>query len=361
MSNDLIYWNALALFPKFGAKRFKKLYSYFPEMKGAFFASYHQLKEVGLEEEIILEFIEKRKKIEPEKEWEKLEKNEIKIITIKDENYPLHLKEIYCPPAILYFKGNLEKEEYSIAVVGTRKPTSYGKQAALEIVRELAQNGLTIISGLAIGIDSLAHQATLEARGRTLAILGNGLDDIYPKSNQKLAEEIIQKGGALISEYPLGVPPLKQNFPYRNRIISGLSLGVLILEAPKDSGALITARYALEQNREIFALPGSIYSQASLGPNNLIKMGAKLIASSFDILDALNLVQISDFIENKKIIPDTKEEEILLEHLSSEPLHIDKLVQLTKLDITTLSSALVLMEMKGKVKNLGGMNYIIAR
>lgn len=138
-------------------------------------------------------------------------------------------------------------------------------------------------------------------------------------------------------------------------------MGVLILEAPKDSGALITARYALEQNREIFALPGSIYSQASLGPNNLIKMGAKLIASSFDILDALNLVQISDFIENKKIIPDTKEEEILLEHLSSEPLHIDKLVQLTKLDITTLSSALVLMEMKGKVKNLGGMNYIIAR
>jgi DNA processing protein len=361
--NDLVFWNALALFPKFGPKRFKKIYSYFPNMKEAFHASFNQLKEAGLEEEIISEFQEKRKEIEPEKEWEKLEKEGIKILTIKDKNYPAHLKEIYNSPAFLYYKGELQKDEYSLSIVGTRKMTSYGKQAVLEIAGHLAQNGLTIVSGLALGIDALAHQAALDVKARTIAVLGGGIDrrTLYPSRNLGLAEKIVGQGGAIISEYPIGTLPLKQNFPYRNRIISGLSLGVLIIEAPQDSGALITARYALEQNREIFALPGSIYSPASLGPNNLVKMGAKLITSASDILEELNLLQAISFIEAKKIVPDTKEEALILEHLSREPLHIDKIVELTKLDTATVNSVLVMMEMKGKVRDLGGMSYIVSR
>ena len=332
-------------------------------MQEAFGASFNQLKEAGLEEEIILEFIEKRKQIDPEKEWEKIEKEEIKILTIRDENYPTRLKEIYNPPAILYYKGKIEKNEYSLAIVGTRKLTSYGKQATIEIASQLAQNGLVIVSGLALGIDTLAHQASINTKARTIAVLGGGLDKktLYPAANQKLAEKIIEQNGAIISEYPVATTPLKQNFPNRNRIISGLSLGVLVIEAPEDSGALITARFALEQNREVFALPGSIYSQNSLGPNNLIKMGAKLITHASDILESLNLMQATEFIKAKKIVPDTKEEALILEHLSREPIHIDKLVELTKLDTATISSTLTMMEMKGKVRDLGGMSYVICR
>ena len=361
--NDLAFWNALALFPKFGPKRFKKIYSYFPNMQEAFGASFGELKEAGLEEEIILEFLEKRKEIDSEKEFGKLEKEGIKILTIKDKNYPKRLKEIYNSPAFLYYKGELQKDEYSLGIVGTRKMTSYGKQAVLEIASQLAQSGVTIVSGLALGIDALAHQAAIDFKARTIAVLGGGIDKrtVYPSRNLKLAEKIVEQGGVMISEYPIGTPPLKQNFPYRNRIISGLSLGVLIIEAPEDSGALITARYALEQNREVFALPGSIYSQNSSGPNNLIKMGAKLITSGADILESLNLMQATEFIEAKKIVPDTKEEALILEHLSCEPIHIDKLVELTKLNAATINSVLVMMEMKGKVRDLGGMSYVIAR
>lgn len=361
--NDLLYWNALALFPKFGPKRFRKLYSYFPSMQEAFGASYNQLKEAGIEEEIVSEFLGKREQTDLEREWEKLEKEGIKIITILDKNYPARLKEIYNPPALLYLKGKLQKDEYSLAIVGTRKPTAYGRQAVLEITSQLAQNGLAIVSGLALGIDGLAHQACLDAKGSTIAVLGGGIDKktLYPAKHQGLAEKIIEQGGAVISEYPVGTVPLKQNFPYRNRIISGLSLGVLVIEAPEDSGALITARYALEQDREVFALPGSIYSQNSLGPNNLIKMGGKLVTSAADILGELNLRQAIEFIAAKKIVPDTKEEALILEHLSREPLHIDKLVELSKLNTALVNATLTIMEMKGKVKNLDGIGYVVAR
>ena len=364
MQPDLIYWNAIAQINKIGPKRFKKLYNHFPNMETAFRASLSELIQSGLEEKIASEFILRRQEIDPETEWQKLEKEQIKIITVKDEKYPKLLKEIYTPPPILYYKGVLSNnDEFPIAVVGTRKFTPYGKQVTEQIVGELAQNGITIISGLALGIDAIAHQAALDANGRTIAILGSGIDfkSIYPTHNRYLFQKIIETDGLVATEYPINTLPLKQNFPARNRIVSGLSLGTLVVEAPEESGALITARHALDQNREVFAVPGSINSRNSMGPNNLIKMGAKTVTNASDILETLDLTQATDFIANQKIIPESKEEEIILNLLSHEPIHVDEITRKSNLSIQSVTSVLTIMEMKGKVKNLGGMNYILAR
>ncbi len=361
--NDIKYYNALNLITEIGANRFKKLMSYFPSAKEAWEASFGELKRAGLEEKVIEAFTQKRSKISPDKEIEKVIKANINIITIKDPRYPKLLKEIYDPPALLYVKGNLARleDEFSFAVVGTRRLSNYGQQVTSTITRNLAQAGLTIISGLALGVDTLAHKATLEAQGRTIAVLGCGLDRVYPLANENLAQDLIANQGALVSEFPLGAPPLKHHFPFRNRVISGLSIGVLVVEAAIKSGALITARAALEQNREVFGVPGNIYSPTSQGPNNLIKMGAKLVTSCQDILEELNLSGVREFIEAKKIIPETKEEAKILEFLNAEPVHIDDLVKATRLETAAISSTLSIMEMKGKVKNLGGMRYVVAR
>ncbi len=333
-------------------------------MEAAYKASFNELKKAGLEEKIVSEFISKRAEINPESEWERLEKEGIALLTIRDEKYPKILKEIYNPPALLYYKGLFsDDEEFSLAVVGTRKMTSYGQQITPEIISDLSKNGLTIVSGMALGIDALAHETALKNNGRTIAVLGSGLDsqNIYPAHNRYLAQKIVEQGGLVISEYPLGMLPLKYNFPARNRIISGLSLGTLVVEAGESSGALITAKCALEQNREVFAIPGSIYNQNSIGTNNLIKLGARPVSSANDILESLNLSQATNFIANQKIVPETKEEEVLLQFLSKEPIHVDNLVQKSKLGTATVNSTLTMMEMKGKVKNLGNMNYVLSR
>ncbi|NQU77304.1 DNA-protecting protein DprA [Candidatus Falkowbacteria bacterium] len=364
MPSDLIFWNAIAKINKIGPKRFKKLYNHFPTMEAAFHASHTELLQAQIEEKIASEFILKRSEINPEKEAEILEKENIKIITVKNDNYPRLLAEIYTPPALLYYKGQISSnEEFPIAVVGTRKFTSYGKQVTEEITRELAKNGITVVSGLALGIDALAHNATLDVNGRTIAVLGSSIDfsNIYPAHNRYLSQKIIDSGGLVLSEYPIGTLPLKQNFPARNRIVSGLSLGTLVIEAPEASGALITARHALDQNREVFAVPGNINARTSIGPNNLIKMGAKAITCASDILETLDLTQATDFIENQKIVPDSPEEEALLPLLSREPVHIDELTRSSKLPVSSITSTLTMMEMKGKVKNLGHMNYVLAR
>lgn len=362
-SEELKYWVAFSQITKLGPLRFKKLINYFPDLKTAWQTDSSEIIKAGLEPELATEINLKKSEINPAAEWEKLEKEKIKVITIKDKNYPKLLAEIYDAPALLYFKGELNNLEFTLAVVGTRKISSYGKQITPQIVKDLTNNGLTIVSGLALGVDALAHQTALEVAGTTLAVLGSGLDwqNIYPADNRYLAQKIIDSGGTVISEYPIGTPPLKHHFPYRNRIIAGLSLGTLIIEAPISSGALITAKYALEQNREIFAVPGSIYNQNSEGPNNLIKMGAKLVSSASDILEALSLNQVTEFLKIKKIVADTKEEEILLNYLNYEPIHIDKLKELSRLNTSVLNSTLTLMEMKGKVKNLGGNYYVRAR
>lgn len=363
-TNDLLFWNAIANIQKIGPARFKRLYNYFETMEQAFNAPFGELIKAGLEENIAQEFVISRNEINPNEIWQKIEKENIKIVTIKDSNYPKLLKEIYNPPPVLYYKGSLlPNEEFAIAAVGTRKITNYGRQVTPFIVLPLAQNGITIISGLALGVDALSHESALKARGRTIAVLGSGLDhqNIYPFHNRYLAEKICEQDGLLLSEYPPGTLPLKQHFPNRNRIIAGLSLGVLIIEADKESGALITAKYALDQNRDVFAVPGSILNKTSDGPNNLIKMGAKPVTDAGDILEALNLADATSFNESKQIIPDTKEEELLLQQLSKEPVHIDELVRRSRLSTSEVTATLTMMEMKGKIRNLGSMMYVLAR
>lgn len=283
---------------------------------------------------------------------------------IKDDaDYPKLLKEIYDPPFCLFVKGKLKNDGYNLAVVGTRKFSNYGKQITEEIVEPLASQGITIVSGLAYGIDGIAHKATLEVGGTTIAVLGSGINraHIFPKEHARLAEEIVEKGGAVISEYPPGTIPTRYTFPRRNRIVAGMSLGTLVIEAPEESGALITAQCALDNGRDVFAVPQNINSENSVGPNNLIKNGAKLITNYQEILEALNLQEIKNFIDNKQIIPDSPIEEKILNCLSKEPQHVDLIIKETKLDSPTVNSNLTLMEMKGKVKNLGGMMYILGR
>jgi len=291
VKTEIKYYNALNLIDGIGPIAFKKMLAHFNSMEEAWSAGVNEFKQAGLDNSLIEHIKKQRPQINPDWQIERLAKENIDLIAISDKNYPKLLKEIYAPPALLYIRGKFEpNDEFSLGVVGARKLSLYGQQITPLITADLANAGLTIISGLAKGIDALAHQATLEANGRTIAVLGSGLDktSIYPSTNRLLAEKISQQG-AVISEFPIGAQPLPQHFPQRNRIISGLSLGVLVIEATEKSGALITARDALEQNRDIFAVPGSILAKNSLGPNNLIKMGAKLVSQADDILNELNL------------------------------------------------------------------------
>lgn len=361
---DFKYFIALTHFPKFGPARLKKLKRCFPDLGNSFRASQRELTQAGIEENIAHEFIAARTAINPDKILEQLDKENIKVITIDNSNYPKLLSKIYDPPQLLYYKGELSKQdEFSLAIVGTRKYTNYGQQAVDKIAKDLALSNITVVSGLALGIDALAHRAALDINGRTVAVLGSGLDtqNIYPSANRYLADKIIASGGAVISEFPIGTPPLRHHFPQRNRIISGLALGVLVIEAGEKSGALITAYHALEQNREVFAVPGTIFSSTSQGTNKLIKQGGQLVASANDIMEALDLIQITSYIDSKQIMPETKEEELVLAHLTHEPAHIDELVRETKLDTATINSTLTIMEMKGMIKNLGGMQYVLTR
>ena len=360
---ELFYFAALERFPKFGPVRLKKILAHFPDLKKAFYATADNLSAAGIEDAIAREFIIARHDIDPEKTWSDIAAEEINLISIRDADYPSLLKEIYDAPPLLYYRGEIRQEELALAVVGTRKFTHYGEQVAAKIVEGLVRNNITVVSGLALGIDAIAHQTALNNRGRTIAVLGTGLDkkSLYPTANRYLAQKIVENGGAVLTEFPLGTPPLRHNFPQRNRIISGLTLGTLVIEAGEKSGALITARAALDQNREVFAVPGNIYSPVSVGPNRLIKQGAKPIASAEEILEALDLVKITNYIENKKIIPPTGEEAAIIVHLSQEPRHVDELIRLTGITAPSLSGTLTLMEMKGLVKNIGGMQYILTK
>ncbi|MBL7150057.1 MAG: DNA-protecting protein DprA [Candidatus Pacebacteria bacterium] len=287
--------------------------------------------------------------------------DEIKTITIKDKSYPKLLKEIKDPPEILYVRGKLNPNELCFAVVGTRMCSPYGKQVAFEVAGDLAETGLTIVSGLAPGIDTFAHTAAVERNKRTIAVLGTGLDEksIYPQSNLKLAQRILETGGCLISEYPPGTPGSKFTFPQRNRIISGLSFGVLIVEAKQKSGALITANWAKKQGRKIFAVPGPVHSLNSKGPHYLIKTGAKLVENANDILKELDLPKITRPGRVEK--GENEEENLILEALKEESLYIDKIIEKTKLSAAEVAGTLAILEIKGKVRNLGGNIYAINR
>lgn len=356
------YLIALSHFPKFGAKSLAKLIKHFPELSDSLKSSLSNLVNAGITEKIASEFIDFRKNICPDKIFEKLIKEKIETATVFDDDYPILLKEIYDPPLLLYYKGILSvPDEIVFAIVGTRCLTSYGQRITEKITSELAQNGFTIASGLALGIDTLAHNTIVDLKKRTIAVLGTGIDDrsLYPRSNRYLAENIIKNGGALISEFPLGTAPLRHHFPQRNRVIAGLSIGTLVIEAGEKSGALITARFALENNREVFAVPGSVFSPVSIGPNNLIKQGAKSVTTTNDILETLDFKAINAYINNKKIIPESEEEKIVLSLLNHEPKHINDIIRLSRLKSSQISSTLVLMEIKGLIKNLGNLYYVL--
>jgi DNA processing protein len=361
--NDLKYFNAFNLFPEIGAMRFKKLLSFFPNLKTAWQASPQEFRQAGIDEKTSQKICDNRNNINPEKEFEKLLEQGIEILTIQDTTYPKILKEIYDPPVVLYIKGQFKPEDdFCLAIIGTRKPTSYGAQTVADLTHRLSIAGLTIVSGLARGIDTFAHKTCLAAGGRTVAVIGSGIDQpsIYPQTNRELAKQI-SENGAIISEYPIGTQAMPYHFPARNRIISGLSLGTLVIEAAQKSGTFLTANHALSQNRQVFAVPGPIYSLNSIGPNNLIKMGAKLVSDAQDVLDELNLSSAVEYKEARQIIPDNQEEKLILDIISDKPIHIDKIIAATKLDAAVVSSTLTIMEMKGKVRNLGGMNYAITR
>ncbi|MEA2064752.1 MAG: DNA-processing protein DprA [Patescibacteria group bacterium] len=358
------YWAAILAFKKITPTRFKKLIAYFKKAELIWQADLTELVKFGLQKDVAREFVDYKKKTDINQELKKLADEKINITAIIDDNYPQRLKKIKNPPYLLYYKGDLRSVDNPLlAIVGTRKTSSYGRQAAYQISSDLVKSGLGIASGLALGIDTISHKAAIEAGGITVAVLGSGLDrqNFYPQTNRNLAEKIISYGGVVISEYPLGTEPFHYNFPGRNRIISGLSIGVLIIEAPLKSGALITAEYARDQKRKVFVLPGNIYSKNSKGTNSLIKKGeGKLITDHSDILAELNLEDSGSRKEKvQPALPLSQNEKILLKYLSSDPIHIDQLAKHSGMDLSVVNSTVSILEIGGRVKNLGDMKYVL--
>jgi DNA processing protein len=358
---DIPYWVGFSFIPSIGRVRLNRLEAYFENLADAWKAEPTELVRAGLDSKVVRSIVSWRPRIDPDAEMEKLEKYGVQVLTWHDDGYPPRLREIYDYPPIIYVKGSLlSEDEWCLAVVGTRRATAYGRQVTEEIVSDLARSRITIASGLARGIDSIAHHAALDIGGRSIAVFACGLDTVYPGENTTLAKRIEQHG-ALISEYPLGTKPRPEYFPRRNRILSGMSLGVLVVEAGATSGALITANLALEQNREVLAVPGSILSPSSRGTNKLIQEGAKLVCDYRDILEELNLGAAAQQIEMKEILPASDTESLLLKQISTEPIHVDEVCRNSGLPVSTVSSTLAMMELKGLVKSIGNMKYVLAR
>jgi DNA processing protein len=360
--DDPKYWVGFNRISGIGPMRFKKLLDFFGTMEAAWRAGPGELYQAGLETRSVENILASRPAIALDREMDRLRRLDAHVLTWQSPDYPRLLRNIYDAPPVLYLKGSLlPQDDLAIAVVGTRKATVYGREVTARLVSELARHQITVVSGLARGIDSVAHRAALDAGGRTIAVLGHGIDTIYPAQNLGLARDIVS-WGALLTDYPLGMPPEAGNFPPRNRIISGLSLGVLVTEAGDKSGALITVDNALEQGREVFAVPGNMLSGASRGTNRLLQQGgAKLVLEVKDILEELNLTMISQQLETRAILPENDTEAVLLQHLSGEPVHIDEISRECGLPIAAVSSALAMMELKGMVRQVGGMNYVVAR
>lgn len=352
---------AFSCFPQIGPARFKLFCQYFGSALNAWSAPIEEYKKIGLSIKILDAFAKFRKQFVLSKYLESLEKYKIRAITSSESEYPNRLRGIQDAPYLLYARGNYNLEqmcEISVAVVGTRKMTTYGRDMTEKFVVGLVDNSVAIVSGLALGIDSIAHKTAIDNNGTTVAVLGNGLDTIYPPRNRQLGEEILKRGGAIISEYPLGFPAMPQNFPFRNRIVSGVSLGVLVIEGSEKSGTLLTASSAANQGREVFAVPGSVNSPMSWVPHHLIRNGAKLVESVDDILNELEVHTKSRKQKAKLALPQTEEEQKIWEILAREGLNIDGLVRISGLSIGMILATLTRMELKGMVKNVGGVYRI---
>ena len=356
-----VYWVGWNLVKGIGAVRFQALLDYFGDAQSAWEASPDALKSAGIHSKIVDHFLQIRHSVDLEKIWGKIFDLGAEVLTWDDERYPRRLKDIDQPPPVLYLRGTLQAEdEWAVAIVGSRRITAYGRQVAEELADFLARNGVTVVSGLARGVDAVAHRAALQAGGRTLAILGSGLDRIYPPEHRQLAAEV-SASGALISDYPLGTPPEGVNFPPRNRIISGLSLAVVIVEAGETSGALITASFAAEQGREVFAIPGNIFAPQCKGTDRLIQQGARPLLQYEDVLEVLNLQQIQEYRQARLLLPENEIEARLIDLLGTESLHIDEICNQSSLPVEQVSATLALMELKGMVRQMGGMSYMAVR
>jgi len=359
--SDLRYWLGFNLVSGIGPSGIRALLSHFGDLELAWKSNAATLRAVGLRRNGIEQLVSQRAKIDLDGELARVRDEGLQILTWDDDGYPSLLRSIDQPPPLLYVRGSiLPDDDFAVAVVGTRKCKDYGMEITRRLTGGLVANGVTIVSGLALGIDGVAHGAALDAGGRTLAVFGCGLDTIYPARHRDLAKRIVESG-ALISDYPLGTAPEAGNFPPRNRIISGLSLGTLVVEAGVKSGALITARFALDQGRETFAVPGNIYSRSSAGANALIQRGeAKLVTRVEDILEELNLTMVHQQKEVRTIVPDTPTERVLLGYVSEEPVPLDDIVRDSGLPTAMVSSTLCMMELKGMVRRVDSMSYVLA-
>ena len=356
---ELKYYYAFNRTGLIGPVHFDQAIRNFGSAKDAWKADTRKFQKLGWSERLLKKIEEIKSTVNLERELVRLKDLEVTFLTYQDEKYPIPLKDITDRPFLLYVRGKITKADgKAIAVVGSRRMTAYGKYITHSIVAELCEAGLTIVSGLALGTDAQVHKAALDANGRTIAILGSGIDKILPQTNRFLGEKIVASGqGAIISEFPPGTDAYPSNFPFRNRLISGLSLGVLVIEASEKSGTMLTVGHALDQGRDVFAVPGSVLSILSRGPHKLIKMGAKLVEKAEDILEELELKVEKQKREVSEIFPDSKEEELILKALGADSLHIDTLIRTSGLTTSVVSSTLTLMEMSGKVRNLGGGRY----
>jgi DNA processing protein len=357
--DDTKYWVAFNRISPVGRARFERLERHFQSLDRAWEASSADLRDAGIEAKIAGSIVDQRRTISPDAEMERLQRLEIDALTWNDPGYPPRLKQIFDRPPVLYARGKLEAaDEWAVGVVGTRRATIYGRQVAQSLAGDLARHQITIVSGLARGIDTVAHQAAIESGGRTIAVLPCPVDQVYPAQNARLAQSI-RENGALVSEYPPGLSIHREFFFRRNRIVAGMSLGVLVVEAGKGSGALLTARNALDENREIFAVPGSIFSPLSRGTNELIQQaGAKLVQEARDILTELNLTMVPEQVAVQQELPTDETETALLNCLSAEPAHIDEIGRQARLAPAAVSGALALLELKGLVRQVGGLNFI---
>lgn len=360
-NEDRAFYVALSMVPDMGPGRMHRLLRHFGTMSAAWHAAPASWRSAGLEPAVAAALERARGEIDPARELDRLAKADVSVLTWADAAFPPLLRQVPSPPICLYVRGALEtRDELAVAIVGTRNATAYGRSVTRRLAGDLAANGVTVVSGLARGIDAAAHRAALEVGGRTLAVFGCGLNVIYPPEHRRLANEVAAQG-ALISEYPLDRQPAAEQFPVRNRLISGLSLGVVITESRERSGALITAEFAGQQGRDVFAVPGSILHQSSAGPHRLIQDGAKLVMGVEDILSELNIHLAGRQAELTSAIPMSLEEERIYAQLDGDPVHVDEISARTDIPVQQVSSLLALMEVRGLVSTVGPLTYARGR
>src|SRR3990170_7327730 len=354
---DEKYWVGLKLIPPI-TQKFNQFLRQFGGAKEIWEASLSELSQV-VSLEVAQKIVFQRNQVNLGEELERVKNHGARVLTVNSPEYPTLLQEIPSPPAALFITGkNLKDFSPAIAIVGSRRASTYGKALAEEFASKLSEAGLTIVSGLARGIDSAAHRGALETGGETVGVLGCGLDVVYPAENKKLYQQISEEG-ALVSEYPLGTPPLTFHFPSRNRIISGLSLGVIVVEANDRSGALITVDFALEQGREVFAVPGNVKSTLSRGTHKLLKQGASLVEKAEDVLEALNIRSPEISVRKESNQPNlSRDEKSLLEKVGWEVRHIDEICRQMNQSISQTSSLLMILELKGYIKQESGQRYL---